>query len=274
MFDAIVFEHFYKKLVKYMFNSEKNLFSIGEIAKILKITRRIILNYEDKGLIKPDIKDGKNGNRYYTIDSLVKLKTIRSFQNLGLSLNEIKTYMEGKNNLPSIIKRFKELRDEIDLAIEKLTELENNSFDIVKSIVLKEQTVYFKKTSAKSIKEKTDALRDTALCAMQKYGTDMAKQMYFTQYPIYDPENITYCAVIPKKSSGENVTVLKETPAICIYHRGAYEDIYKVREKLISYANKNGLKTLGICRHTYLEGAPQHKDKNRFVTQVALLIEK
>lgn len=274
MFDAIVFEHFYKKLVKYMFNSEKNLFSIGEIAKILKITRRIILNYEDKGLIKPDVKDGKNGNRYYTIDSLVKLKTIRSFQNLGLSLNEIKIYMDGKNNLPSIIKRFKKLRDEIDLAIEKLTKLENDNSCVVKNIILKEQTVYFKKIPAKSIKEKTDALRNTALCAMQKYGTDMTKRMYFTQYPLSDPENITYCAAIPKKSTGENVAVLKETPAICIYHRGAYEDIYKVREKLISYANKNGLKPLGICRHTYLEGAPQHKDKKQFVTQVALLIER
>ena len=29
---------------------DKNLFSIGEIAKYIGITRRIILNYEEKGL--------------------------------------------------------------------------------------------------------------------------------------------------------------------------------------------------------------------------------
>jgi DNA-binding transcriptional MerR regulator len=34
---------------------EKNLFSIGEIAKALGVTRRIILNYEQRGLIQPDI---------------------------------------------------------------------------------------------------------------------------------------------------------------------------------------------------------------------------
>ena len=48
---------------------EKNLFSIGEIAKALGVTRRIILNYEQRGLIQPDIKEGTTGNRYYTIDS-------------------------------------------------------------------------------------------------------------------------------------------------------------------------------------------------------------
>ena len=33
----------------------KNLFSIGEIAKAVGITRKIILNYETKGLIQPDV---------------------------------------------------------------------------------------------------------------------------------------------------------------------------------------------------------------------------
>ena len=46
---------------------EKNLFSIGEIAKALGVTRRIILNYEQRGLIQPDIKEGTTGNRYYTL---------------------------------------------------------------------------------------------------------------------------------------------------------------------------------------------------------------
>ena len=40
----------------------KNLFSIGEIAKAVGITRKTILNYELKGLIKPDKKDKNTGN--------------------------------------------------------------------------------------------------------------------------------------------------------------------------------------------------------------------
>ena len=66
----------------------KNLFSIGEIAKAVGVTRKIILNYEAKGLIQPDKKDGNIGNRYYTIDTFTQIRTIRVFQNLGLSLDD------------------------------------------------------------------------------------------------------------------------------------------------------------------------------------------
>ena len=34
-----------------------HLFSIGEISKAVGVTRKIILNYETKGLITPDKKD-------------------------------------------------------------------------------------------------------------------------------------------------------------------------------------------------------------------------
>ena len=69
---------------------EKNLFSIGEMARVLDVTRRIILNYEEKGLIYPDKKDGEVGNRYYTVDTMTKARTVRILQKQGLSLTEIR----------------------------------------------------------------------------------------------------------------------------------------------------------------------------------------
>ena len=46
-----------------MKNEEKQLLSIGEIAKSLDITRRMILNYEAKGLIEADKKRGRYGKQ-------------------------------------------------------------------------------------------------------------------------------------------------------------------------------------------------------------------
>ena len=94
---------------------EKNLFSIGEIAKALGVTRRIILNYEQRGLIQPDIKEGATGNRYYTIDSFTKLRSIRSFQNLGLSLDEIRAYFNDSSDILPLIRRLEKLRDELNM---------------------------------------------------------------------------------------------------------------------------------------------------------------
>ncbi len=46
---------------------DDKLFSIGEIAKALGVTRRIILHYEERGLIEPDKRDDATNNRYYTM---------------------------------------------------------------------------------------------------------------------------------------------------------------------------------------------------------------
>ena len=102
--------------------SERNsrLMSIGEVAKSLHITRRMILNYEDKGILLPDVKTGSGGNRYYTPETLTRIRAIRRLQTLGISLDEIKLYFEDAADLRDIIARLEKLRDELNLCIEKL----------------------------------------------------------------------------------------------------------------------------------------------------------
>lgn len=41
--------------------NEQELFSIGEIIKALGVTRRIVLHYEERGLIRPDVRSGATG---------------------------------------------------------------------------------------------------------------------------------------------------------------------------------------------------------------------
>ena len=100
--------------------NNKNLFTIGEIAKAVGITRKTILGYEAKGIITPDKKDGNTGNRYYTIDTFTKVRTIRILQNLGLTLDEIREYYNGSTDLKPMILRLEKTRDELNLTIEKL----------------------------------------------------------------------------------------------------------------------------------------------------------
>lgn len=117
-------------------NVEKNMFTIGEMAKSIGITRKIILNYEAKGLITPDVKDGKNGNRYYTVDTFTKIRTVRILQKLGLSLDEIHAYLDGETDLLPLIRRLEAMRDEINLNIEKLYERANTNPTQIKESTL------------------------------------------------------------------------------------------------------------------------------------------
>ena len=62
--------------------------------------------------------------------------------------------------------------------------------------------------------------------------------------------------------------------AICLYHHGGYEQLPAVREKLLAYAQEQGLTPTGFCRHVYLEGPPQHKDRHHYTTQVIPPVEE
>ena len=253
--------------------SDKGLLSIGEVSRSLDITRRIILNYEEKGLITEDVKNGAAGNRYYTTDTLTRIRTIRVFQNLGLSLDDIKAYFDGTTNLVPMIKRLEKTRDEINLNIEKLKERVRGETNFeLKIMELPEQKVYRKTLRAPTVDIRKTHLRTIIPDAMRRYGSDTGKRMYFIEYPVSDTDLISYCIVVPQSSVGEDLFDLPSEKALCIFYHGSYESIPKVRDKMIAYAEKNGIKTKGVCRHIYLEGPAQHREEKDFITQVALPI--
>ena len=251
----------------------KNLFSIGEIAKAANITRKTILNYEIKGLITPDKKEGNTGNRYYSIDTFTQVRTIRVFQNLGLTLDEIREYFDGKSDLEPMIQRLEKMRDELNLTIEKLKERTKKANEIIEEITIPAQTIYSRTYNSTTIADKTTLLRDTALEAFRAYETDTTKRLYYIEYSVKVPDEISYCVAIPYGSEGEYVENIPDVRALSVYHHGAYENVPETRQKLFEYAKENDITLSGKCRHIYLEGPPQHKDKSKFITQIIAIIE-
>ena len=253
-------------------NQDKNrLMSIGEIAKALGITRRIILNYEAKGLIHADRRDESTGNRYYSAETLTGIRAIRVMQNLGISLDDIYAYYNGMTDLQPLISHLEKLRDELNLNIEKLKERvkAENDFEI-QIINVPAQTVYCKTLRANTVEERKEHLRDIIPAAMRQYGSDTSKRMYFIQYPLNDPNLITYCIAVPPSSQGERIQKLPMEKALCIFYHGSYESIPTVRDRLVAYAAENNLALQGLCQHIYLEVPPHHKEPSKFITQVVL----
>jgi len=253
--------------------NNNNLFSIGELAKAIGITRKTILNYETKGLVMPDRKDGATGNRYYTIDTFTKVRTIRILQNLGLTLEEIREYYNGETDLQPMIQRLEKMRDELNLTIEKLKERSCKQGNLIKEIIIEPQTVYCRTHNSLTIAEKTNILRDTALESMRKYGTDTTRRMFFLESSTESPEKVSYCVAVPTKSKGEYIRNIPELKAISLFHHGAYELIPEARKKLLSYAKENNIKLTGTYRVLFLEGPPHHKDKSKFITQIIAILE-
>lgn len=257
-----------------METKEKRLMSIGEVARALGITRRILLNYEEKGLVAADVKDGITGNRYYTADTLTKIRTIRVLQKLGLSLEDIRAYYDGTTDLSSMIAHLEQLRDELNLNIEKLKERvkSKTNFDL-KTVFLPAQTVFSRTLTAATVEERKEHLRDLIPSALRRYPSDTSRRMYFIEYPLTEPEQITYCIAVSPDSHGEEVRILPPEQALSVFYHGSYESIPSVRDNMIAYAKEHGIPLKGFCRHVYLEGPPAHTNPDKFITQVILPIQ-
>ena len=82
--------------------SNKTKLKIGEFSKMMQVTVKTLRHYEQKGLLLPDEVDEWTGYRYYSINQMQTLQTIRDLQRLGFSLDEIKDLFEEDSRTPSI----------------------------------------------------------------------------------------------------------------------------------------------------------------------------
>jgi DNA-binding transcriptional MerR regulator len=91
-----------------------NLLTIGEFAKLAETTKRTVLWYEEKGILKPDQINSENGYRLYTTDQIIDFKAILLLRKLNFSIEEIRNFL-SKHNSPETLFNLKKkaLKEEI-----------------------------------------------------------------------------------------------------------------------------------------------------------------
>lgn len=97
------------------------LFSIGELAKICKVTPKTLRFYDKLGLLKPAIVNPQNGYRFYTRWHITRVTTIKQLQDTGIKLDDIHTFFEQKDSTN---------------VVESLSELLNSQKDIIENQII------------------------------------------------------------------------------------------------------------------------------------------
>jgi DNA-binding transcriptional MerR regulator len=91
------------------------MYSIGQLALILKVSTRTLRHYDEIGLLKPYNVNQENGYRYYGKEQISLAKNIIKLKEYGLTLEEIKELTANgvENNNEIIKKRLNIIEDEI-----------------------------------------------------------------------------------------------------------------------------------------------------------------
>jgi DNA-binding transcriptional MerR regulator len=94
----------------------EDLITAGELAKLARTTKRTILFYDEKGVLKP-VKIDEKGYRYYSQRQILDYQMVLLLTTLGVSLKDIKSYLGNRGKLAEL---FKEKRPQIVKEIQAL----------------------------------------------------------------------------------------------------------------------------------------------------------
>src|SRR3990170_1187138 len=110
---------------------KRDVYSIGELARMVNLSQRTIRYYEEIGLLQ-SVRRIETGKRVYTDDDVRRLKFINRLKVLGLSLAEMvkleKIYRTQRNNrevIPKLLAILDERAIQIDDRIGQLVALKN-----------------------------------------------------------------------------------------------------------------------------------------------------
>ena len=266
---------------------------IGEVAKITNISKQTLRYYDKIGILRPKGIDENSGYRYYSIDQLEQLDVILCLKELGMSLIDIRKYLDKRNIEESIIllekqneiiqgkiqeyeamgtriagrikniKKWKDIRDEDRIVLRKISkrhmiavdsELEASQYSIEEG---------FGKLFGYLL-ENTHAFNNQIGVTISKENIEKEKfEVYKSLYLQLEGE-----------IDHENYKTIKANNYMCMYHRGAYLKTFSAYNRIKKYIKDNKYEIIGDAIEVSLIDGFVVKDENEFLTEIQIPVRK
>ena len=277
---------------------EQELFSIGQVSKLCAVTPRMLRHYEKMGLIQPD-KIADTGYRYYSIETMNLVQTIRYLIDDGFSLDEIKEslHYEIDSYRDLFIKKIEETEKELEYCKQRLTSLKNWC-----SLLIEGRETLRHPAFAPAIKYipedryffyERECLTDDipAFASIETEYFTKSKQDGHNMIDVGGAFTYHYDSIderIHDKYTKqrliqvlfENSTRLEDTfdfggfNAACVYHIGGLHDIYATYDKLLKWISENKFNLRGDAIERHVLDVYSTCQTANYVTEIILPLEE
>lgn len=270
---------------------KKQLISTGEFAKICGVEKHVLLHYEEIGLFYPEFKK-ENGYRFYSYRQYDTFQGIKSLQKIGMSLSDIKIYLEDRN--PQL---FSDLLQEKESAVkQQIEELQS-----IQSMI-----GFFRKDIASGLEAKEREPELVQLPAKhmlvsykltKEAGTNFSK--YVSNYVKFASEHllivqrsvksivdidlarepntfpVTHIYSYSNKRIKGLTTLRKAGTYLSCYHIGSFDTIDQTYEFMYQYAKRNNIQLGKQAYEEYKITDLNEKNPENYVTLILMeTIEK
>ncbi len=244
----------------------EGLFFIREMAAVCGLSINALRFYEAKGLLAPSHTDPDSGYRYYSRDNLHRLRTILALKDAGLSLQEIRDYLDGDRRPEKKREELLERRALLDRAIENLSVLEARPGDLtVHELRLPERLCVCRTIRARDF--------DHGLACLGAFYDEQIRECVpisrawpeFCEYPDegllkgeFSATDFIFTACLPvdRECAPPGAAVYPAGDALEVRHRGSYYELWRAYDALAGYMEAEGYEPAGYPQEIYVEIEP------------------
>ena len=260
------------------------MLKIGEFSKLSLTTVKALRYYEKEGLLLPASIDEWNGYRFYETEQLETAARIRSYRQLGLSIEEIRSIFSGEDAVKVLAARaetLKKLKQETELQlsiIDYILEGKRMKYQVNEK-QLPEMIVYTAETVLKHYSDSMTWIPSVgAECLKLNPDVKCAEPPYeFCEYPDGEYKEtdirIRHSEAVTSFGRENEMITFRTLPAVkvlSIYHKGAYDNIGEAYAFIMEYAARNGYEVTGLARESYIDGIWNKDSVEDWLTEVQL----
>lgn len=264
------------------------MYKIGEFSKISKTTIKTLRYYEKEGLLKPTFIDQNTSYRYYESNQLIDVSKIISLRQAGLSIKDIKKILNGYDMVAILNNRKAEIEKNLinyNIELSKINYLlEGNNMQ--NEIFIKEipsYIIYYSDGIISDFSKISEfVLQVGSECSKANPNLKCITPDYcYISYldGEYKEKNIKirYAQAVEKEGKEtDRVKFMKSNAitAICIYHKGTYENLRDSYNIILKYIEDNGYEIIDNPRECYIDGCWNKENESDYLTEIQFPVKK
>ena len=268
------------------------MYRIGEFSRLARTTVKTLRYYDEMGLLKPVEVDEWSGYRYYVTRQLYPLQRIMALRQAGLSVDEVRRVLIGQNVTNILNARKAELERDHAEVEERLTRLSCIIRQMEEDTTMQQQaiikripsyTTYSREGVVNTYRDITPFIQGThAECHAANPGLELAEPAYcFMSYldGEYRETDIRLRFSQAVKAPGKDTpsvhfSKLPGVDAVCVYHRGAYDQLGDAYAFAYNWLEENGYRIADLARECYIDGMWNKPNVEDWLTEIQIPVQK
>lgn len=271
---------------------KKELFQIGEVAKLFHISESTLRHYEKIGLLMPEYTDVNTGYRYYGARRFECLNTIRYLRVLDTPLGQIADFLKNRNldNIQNLLKQQKAeiakkrreleiIEKKIDNRLFQLNDAVNSELGKIKIAKIRPRRIAWIRHNI-AIEtyldleipiRKLEKHQREAVVFLGKVGVGISEEnLKIGKFSEYDR---VFLILDDEDSYTDEAIELPPNTSATVRFRGSHREAGEYYEKLIDFITDGGMEIAGFSSEITMIDYGYTSDTDKFVTEIQIPVK-